>query len=58
MSINKAESPSRKPRRNARTMKVIPASRAKLELERTPYPPETPSPNKLKPPEIHNILRY
>lgn len=56
--INKTESPPRKPRRNGRTMKVIPASHAKLELERKPHPPETPSPNRLKPPETQNILQY
>ncbi|KAF4074388.1 hypothetical protein AMELA_G00238910 [Ameiurus melas] len=57
-SINKTESPPGKPRRKGRTMKVIPASHSKMELERTPHPPETRSSNKLKPPETKNILRY
>ncbi|XP_017307686.1 uncharacterized protein C2orf81 homolog [Ictalurus punctatus] len=57
-SINKTESPPGKPRRNSRTLKVIPASHAKMELERKPHPPETRSSNKLKPPETQNILRY
>ncbi|MCI4392699.1 hypothetical protein PGIGA_G00148860 [Pangasianodon gigas] len=57
-SINKTESSPRKPRRNGRTMKVIPASHAKMELERNPHPPETLSPNKLKPPETQDILQY
>ncbi|XP_060763155.1 uncharacterized protein C2orf81 homolog [Neoarius graeffei] len=58
--INKSETPPRKPRRNSRAMKAIPASHAKMELERKPHPPQTPSlnKNKLKPPEIQNILRY
>lgn len=42
-SINQTEAPTRKPRRNNRSMKVIPASHAKIELERKPHPPETPS---------------
>ncbi|XP_053337673.1 uncharacterized protein C2orf81 homolog [Clarias gariepinus] len=57
-SISKTESPPRKPRRNGRAMRVIPAFRAKKELQRKPHPPETPSPNKLKPPETQNRLRY
>lgn len=52
------ESPPRKPKRNGSSMKVIPASHAKIELERKPHPPETSSPNKLKPPETQNILQY
>ncbi|KAG7318344.1 hypothetical protein KOW79_018099 [Hemibagrus wyckioides] len=57
-SINQTDAPPRKPRRNGRSIKVITASHAKIELERKPHPPETPSPNKLKPPETPNILQY
>ncbi|XP_060738585.1 uncharacterized protein C2orf81 homolog [Tachysurus vachellii] len=58
LSINQTEAPLRKPRRNNRSMKVIPASHAKIELERKPHPPETPSSKKLRPPETQNILQY
>ncbi|KAF7687422.1 uncharacterized protein C2orf81 homolog [Silurus meridionalis] len=49
--INKTESSPRKPRRNGRTTKPVPASSAKIESERKPRPPQRFSPNKLKPPE-------